>query len=511
VRPLTIDRALADKRLIGAALGDLDTWSTWACALKAAFALPLDEDEREMFMTISGNRPLPTKRVRELWCLVGRRGGKSRIAAALAVYFALFVPAKLAPGETGFVLVLAASVDQARVVFDYIEAFIAASPVLCKEVDSVTKSEIRLNSGVIIGVHANSFRSIRGRSLLCCVFDECAFWRDEASATPDGEVYSAVLPSLSSTGGMLIGISTPYRKMGLLHQKYRDNFGVDTGDDILVIQGATERFNPMLSAAEIASQKRADPTAADAEWNAQFRGDVSAFLPDDLIEQAIDYARPIELPPMTNTSYRAFCDASGGTGADCYTLAIAHRDGEHYVLDLCYGTSPGQSFDPDRVTQEYAAVCKRFGVGTILGDHYSANWVASSWARTGITYAQSTVHKSQIYIECMPLFSAGLVRIPDHQTLVRELRLLERRTHRSGRDTVDHRRSGHDDFANAMAGAFHALAAQIGYLDDAALLRALDGDDGAPPQPRYPATSGPNAPGAIPLGNGGYKAPRWWG
>jgi hypothetical protein len=29
VRPLTIDRALADKRLIGAALGDLDTWSTW--------------------------------------------------------------------------------------------------------------------------------------------------------------------------------------------------------------------------------------------------------------------------------------------------------------------------------------------------------------------------------------------------------------------------------------------------------------------------------------------------
>ena len=69
----------------------------------------------------------------------------------------------------------------------------------------------------------------------------------------------------------------------------------------------------------------------------------------------------------------------------------------------------------------------------------------------------------------------------------------------------------HDDFANAMAGAFHALAAQLGYLDDAALLRALDGDGGAPPQPRYPATSGPNAPGAVRLGNGGYKAPRWWG
>jgi phage terminase large subunit-like protein len=39
---------------------------------------------------------LPIKRVRELWCIIGRRGGKSRMAAALACYFALFVKHKLA-------------------------------------------------------------------------------------------------------------------------------------------------------------------------------------------------------------------------------------------------------------------------------------------------------------------------------------------------------------------------------------------------------------------------------
>jgi len=27
---------------------------------------------------------------------------------------------------------------------------------------------------------------------------------------------------------MLIGISTPYRRIGLLHQKHRDYFGVET-------------------------------------------------------------------------------------------------------------------------------------------------------------------------------------------------------------------------------------------------------------------------------------------
>jgi hypothetical protein len=35
---------------------------------------------------------------------------------------------------------------------------------------------------------------------------------------------------------------------------------------------------------------------------------------------------------------------------------------------------------------------------------------------------------------------------------LRELRLLERRRHRSGKDTIDHGRSGHDDLANSLAG-----------------------------------------------------------
>src|SRR5215470_13092452 len=43
----------------------------------------------------------------------------------------------------------------------------------------------------------NSFRTIRGRTLLTAVFDESAFWRSDESASPDTEVYRAILPSLS--------------------------------------------------------------------------------------------------------------------------------------------------------------------------------------------------------------------------------------------------------------------------------------------------------------------------
>ena len=85
----------------------------------------------------------------------------------------------------GYVLVLAANRDQARVVFDYVKAFLDDSPVLRQEVASVTATEIRLKNGVIIGTHANSFRSIRGRTLLAVILDEIALWRDETSAIPD--------------------------------------------------------------------------------------------------------------------------------------------------------------------------------------------------------------------------------------------------------------------------------------------------------------------------------------
>jgi len=38
-----------------------------------------------------------------------------------------------------------------------------------------------------------SFRSIRGRSLVCAIFDEIAFWQSDG-ANPDREILAAVRP-----------------------------------------------------------------------------------------------------------------------------------------------------------------------------------------------------------------------------------------------------------------------------------------------------------------------------
>jgi hypothetical protein len=64
-----------------------------------------------------------------------------------------------------------------------------------------------------------------------------------------------------------------------------------------------------------------------------------------------------------------------------------------------------------------------------------------------------------------------LVRFADHAKLVRELRLLERRTHRSGKDTVEHPRNGHDDYANAVCGVLAGETRRPLIVSDAALRR----------------------------------------
>jgi hypothetical protein len=397
-------------------------------------------------------------------------------------YFALFVKHKLSGGEHGMVLVLAASVEQARVVFGYAMAFLQSSDVLRKEIANTTRNEIRLHNGITIAIHANSFRSVRGRTLCAAVFDEIAYWRDDTSATPDAETYTAVLPSLITTNGMLVAISSPYRRTGLLHSKHRRYFGIDS-NDTLFVQGASRQFNQTLDAAAIAAQQEADPTAARSEWDAEFRADISNFLDDELVEHAVDRDRPIELPPRIGVYYKAFVDVSGGavTG-DAYTIAIVHKQDGRFIVDAIRGrTGP---FAPAELTKEYASLLKEYRIGSVTGDHYAAEWMTSVWRQCGIAYIKSPLTASQLYLECLPLFTRGLVRLPDHPVLLRELRLLERTPTRMGKDQVTHPRHCHDDYANACCGALRSISSYLGYD---IMGRAFALDDG--PEQKEPSSA----------------------
>ncbi|WP_072394330.1 hypothetical protein [Hyphomicrobium sp. CS1GBMeth3] len=452
----TIDDALSDPLLLGAALGDISSWSTWRIILKAAYGLPLNDQELEVFSVLAGGRDPPERRVAELWIVAGRRSGKTRVAAAVATFVAAFEDhaSKLAPGEPGYVLTLSPSISQARAVRNYAEGFFRSSRILAPMLGKTTADELHLPGDIVIATHANSFRTVRGRTLLAAIFDESAFWRDESSALPDVETYRAVLPALGTTGGMLIGISSPYRRVGLLHQKHRDHF--DQNDpDVLVIQGGTQMFNPTIAESVISRARESDPEAARAEWDAEFRSDISALLDDRSIDAAVDYTRPLELPPRGEFTYAAFTDASAGRH-DHFTLCIGHREGDRFIADVIQGAQP--PFDPNEVASRYAKLAREYRCNKIIGDNYAGEWTVKAFQSAGISYTRSDKPKSQLYLEALPWFMRGAISIPNHQRLIRELRLLERRVAPSGKDRVDHGQSGSDDYANALVGA---LAAEL--------------------------------------------------
>src|SRR5262249_36732890 len=137
-------------------------------------------------------------------------------------------------------------------------------------------------------------------------------------------------------------------------------------------------------------------------------------------------------------------------------------------------------------------LCEEHRSGSVTGASYAAQWVAGAWSRTGVSYVKSELPKSQIYLECIPLFTRGLVRLPNHSRLLRELRLLERQTHRGGRESVDHPRGGHDDLANAVCGVLRNLSNRLGYDRGYRAFQPGFVDEDAPPAEQQQPVSSAN-------------------
>jgi hypothetical protein len=74
---MRIDEAILDANLLGAGLGDPATWKPWLSILKAAFGLPLTEDEQVFYEAVSGARVAPQTPVSELWA-IGKEPRSSR-------------------------------------------------------------------------------------------------------------------------------------------------------------------------------------------------------------------------------------------------------------------------------------------------------------------------------------------------------------------------------------------------------------------------------------------------
>ena len=131
------------------------------------------------YRACTGRSSAPTKPFTEASFCVGRRGGKSRILALIAVYLATFRDYKpfLAPGECATIVVMAANKAQARSIFRFVIGLLKAVPLIQPLITDDNTEQIALSNRVIIEIATASFRTTRGYSYAAVLADEVAFWR----------------------------------------------------------------------------------------------------------------------------------------------------------------------------------------------------------------------------------------------------------------------------------------------------------------------------------------------
>lgn len=146
----------------------------------------------------------PATAFSEAALIVGRRGGKSRVLALIAVYLATFRDYRpyLAPGECATIAILAANKAQARSIFRFVIGLLKAVPLIKPMITDDNTEMITLSNRVVIEIATASFRTARGYSFAAVLCDEISFWRqEETSANPDREILRALRPGMASIPG----------------------------------------------------------------------------------------------------------------------------------------------------------------------------------------------------------------------------------------------------------------------------------------------------------------------
>ena len=161
-------------------------------------------------------------------------------------------------------------------------------------------------------------------------------------------------------------------------------------------------------------------------------------------------------------------------------------------------------FSPDAVVHDFAALLKSYRVNRVTGDRYAGEFPRELFRKHGIAYDLAKQTKSELFRDLLPLLNSGRIVLPRNDRLQSQIVGLERRTSAVGRDTISHPDRGHDDVANAVAGA--AALSKFGGYDTSLRWVSGDDDDSGARTAKTPVGF-PNPPREVPrLCRGGSKS-----
>jgi len=359
---VTLTRAMTDPALFGRVFGSPSFW-TWKVLAKLIDGIPLTEQrEIDLFKQCTGRTKLPTKPVRRLIILAGRRAGKDRFESAVSVWRGALCAdwrKYQSAGEGAVVILLGADKKQAAILRKYCAGLLEA-PLLAAEVARSTGDVTEFRNGGSLEIATNDARLVRGRSAVAVLGSESCHWKtDEFAASSDEEVVGAAEPSMAMChdGGLLMLGSSVYRKRGYMFRKWKELFGNDESEDICWFAPSAV-MNPKLPAHVVDRALAEDPVKAQAEYLNVWRDDQAGFLPLEAVEACTEWD-VYERAPDPGVVYFAFVDAAGGTGKDSYALCIAHVEvNGSVVIDVVRERKP--PFVPSQVIAEFADLLRSY-------------------------------------------------------------------------------------------------------------------------------------------------------
>ncbi len=422
-----------------------------ACEDARLFGFELWPKQRELLEAVEAGPRI------HAWS-IGRRSGKSTIAALVCLWDALLRPEldkRVRPGETRYAVAVATNVNQGRVIVAAARSIVERSPLLAALVDGVTDDEIRfrLPSGARTTLRAFpcSSRGARGWPISTLCMDEAAHFITETEGDRAAEgVWGALVPSTAQFGdaARIILSSTPYGSSGLFHDIWTRAQAGEIGDAVAQ-HASTGEVNPTITAEFLAAEEARDADSFRSEYLAEFTSSGDAFLDFG----RIDLSEPARVA-RPEDAYQWVCGLDPAFSKDPFGVALVGRaEGGGYVAGPITALKAEGDFSGPVDTA--AALAKEYGA-SVVTDQFSQAAVVERLRHHHALQVKvlpmTAQSKTEIFQDLRRALQTGTLVLPDHPALIAELRRL-RTKYTAGAAGVVNPRVGnsHGDMAQALA------------------------------------------------------------
>jgi hypothetical protein len=409
----------------------------------------------------------------------GRRGGKSSLASLLGIWHAALRP-DLAEfvrrGEPRYSLVVAVSLEQARVLIRLARSVVESSSIVSRLVEGQTDDEIRFRGGGVLRALPCTSRSTRGLAASVVVFDEADHHVPDEYDGPASAraLFQALVPSVSQFGseGRLLYASTPAGGEGTPFSDLFQRASSGELPDARSYHFTSKEMNPRaVDDALLAEEEARDPQGYAIEYLAQFGTGASGFFAAEDIAACVGEWHELARTDALEGSWQAALDPSFGRDPTAL-IVIGRHPVEKGLLVVGAartwraGGRPAESLEERfgtavGILDEVAEVCRGFGVQRIITDQFMAAGVADRLRRHGLSVAVRALTqtgKRDAFVELRSRLASRTIMLLDSPELLRDLRMVRSR-YSAGVSPIVTPRSAesHADLAIALAMATYEL------------------------------------------------------